>query len=37
LATDELCEITGQSPEDATELIMKARAHWFSGDETAAH
>ena len=37
LATDELCEITGQSPEDATALIMKARAHWFSGDETAAH
>ena len=37
LATDELCEMTGQTPEDATALIMKARAHWFSGDETTAH
>ena len=37
LATDELCEMTGQTPEEATDLIMKARAHWFSGDETAAH
>jgi transcription termination/antitermination protein NusA len=35
LATDELTEITGQSPEDATALIMKARAHWFNGDESA--
>jgi N utilization substance protein A len=34
LATDELTDITGQTPEDATALIMKARAHWFSGDET---
>ena len=34
LATDELCEITGQTPEDATALIMQARAHWFqSADE----
>lgn len=33
LATDELTEITGQSPEDATALIMLARAHWFAGDE----
>jgi N utilization substance protein A len=37
LATDELCEMTGQTPEDATALIMKARAHWFSGNETTAH
>jgi len=37
LATDELCEMTGQTPEHATALIMKARAHWFSGDETTAH
>lgn len=35
LATDELTEITGQSPEEATALIMKARAHWFDGDEPA--
>ncbi len=32
LATDELCEITGQTPAEATALIMKAREHWFSGD-----
>lgn len=36
LATDELTEITGQSPEEATALIMKARAHWFAGDESAS-
>jgi len=36
LATDELTEITGQSPEDATRLIMLARAHWFAGDEAQA-
>src|SRR5574343_2099882 len=36
LATDELTDITGQTPEDATALIMKARAHWFSGDTTPA-
>jgi len=36
LATDELTEITGQSPEDATRLIMLARAHWFTGDEAQA-
>lgn len=34
LATDELTEITGQSEGEATELIMQARAHWFTGDET---
>ncbi|MDO9203272.1 MAG: transcription termination factor NusA [Hydrogenophaga sp.] len=33
LATDELTEMTGQTPEDATALIMLARAHWFTGDE----
>jgi len=36
LAVDELVEITGQSREDATALIMKAREHWFSGDESSA-
>jgi N utilization substance protein A len=35
LATDELCEITSQSVEDATEMIMKARAHWFADDDAA--
>ena len=29
LATDELTDITGQPPEEATALIMTARAHWF--------
>jgi N utilization substance protein A len=33
LATAELTEMTGQTPEDATALIMLARAHWFAGDE----
>ncbi|MDR3371746.1 transcription termination factor NusA [Rhodoferax sp.] len=32
LAVDELTDITGQSAEDATSMIMKARAHWFTGD-----
>ncbi|MCB2016248.1 MAG: transcription termination/antitermination protein NusA [Hydrogenophaga sp.] len=36
LATDELTELTGQSPEEATALIMLARAHWFAGEETPA-
>ena len=36
LATDELTDITGQSEEEATALIMKARAHWFTGDESAS-
>lgn len=31
LAVDELIEITGQSEDEATALIMKAREHWFSG------
>jgi transcription termination/antitermination protein NusA len=32
LATDELTEITGQSPEESTALIMRARAHWFASE-----
>jgi N utilization substance protein A len=35
LATDELCEITGQPVAEATEMIMKARAHWFTDDAAA--
>lgn len=34
LATDELSEITGQSPEEATALIMLARAHWFASEDS---
>lgn len=30
LAIDELTEITQQSPEQARELILQARAHWFT-------
>ncbi|HMN20681.1 MAG TPA: transcription termination factor NusA [Ottowia sp.] len=33
LAIDELTEITGQSDEDASALILKAREHWFAGQE----
>jgi N utilization substance protein A len=36
LATDELTAITGQSAEEATALIMKAREHWFAGDSAEA-
>ena len=36
LATDELSAMTGQTPEDATALIMRARAHWFNGEESPA-
>ncbi len=32
LAVDELTEITGQSADEATTLIMKAREHWFTND-----
>ncbi len=32
LAVDELTEITGQSADEATTLIMKAREHWFAND-----
>ena len=35
LATDELTEITGQSIDEATALIMKAREHWFTDDAAA--
>ncbi|MGJ7510175.1 transcription termination factor NusA [Variovorax sp. GT1P44] len=33
LAVDELTEITGQSADDAKNLILKAREHWFAGQE----
>jgi transcription termination/antitermination protein NusA len=36
LAGDELTEITGQTAEEATAMIMKARAHWFTNDEAQA-
>ena len=36
LATDELTDITGQSNDDATALIMTARAHWFLEEATTA-
>jgi len=36
LATDELVEITGQSQEEATTFIMKAREHWFTDDQAGA-
>ena len=33
LAVDELTELTGQSADDARAMIMKAREHWFAGQE----
>jgi len=36
LAVDELTEMTGQTPEEAKALIMKAREHWFSTGAAAA-
>ena len=36
LATDELTDITGQSSDEATALIMTARAHWFTDEASAA-
>ncbi len=33
LAVDELTDITGQEAEDAKTLILKAREHWFVGQE----
>jgi N utilization substance protein A len=33
LAIDELTELTGQPEDDAKALIMKAREHWFAGQE----
>ncbi len=32
LATDELAEITGLDEEQASDMIMRARAHWFEDD-----
>ncbi|NLC37318.1 MAG: transcription termination/antitermination protein NusA [Alcaligenaceae bacterium] len=32
LATDELSEITGLNEEEASDFIMKARAHWFDDE-----
>lgn len=34
LATDELTAITGQTAQEATDLIIRARAHWFVSDQT---
>ncbi len=34
LATDELVEITGLEEQRASDLIMAARAHWFTPNET---
>ncbi len=36
LAVDELTDITGQSADEAKALIMKAREHWFTGDDATA-
>ena len=36
LAADELAEMVGIDEDEAKELIMRARAHWFEGDESAA-
>nr|HMN57489.1 helix-hairpin-helix domain-containing protein [Ottowia sp.] len=33
LAVDELTAITGQSEDEARALILKAREHWFAGQE----
>jgi N utilization substance protein A len=33
LAIDELTAITGQSEDEAKALILKAREHWFTGQE----
>ncbi|MGB6103991.1 MAG: transcription termination factor NusA [Pusillimonas sp.] len=32
LATDELSEISGLSEDDASQMIMRARAHWFDDE-----
>jgi len=34
-ALDELTELTGQSPDEAKALIMKAREHWFTTSTAA--
>jgi N utilization substance protein A len=36
LAVDELTDITGQSADEATTVIMKAREHWFTATATAS-
>ena len=33
LGVDELTDITGQSADEAKGLILKAREHWFVGQE----
>ncbi|MGO4395420.1 transcription termination factor NusA [Variovorax sp. M-6] len=33
LAVDELTDITGQTADEAKNLILKAREHWFAGQE----
>lgn len=33
LATDELSDMTGLTSEEASDMIMRARAHWFEDDE----
>ncbi|WP_313297137.1 transcription termination factor NusA [Diaphorobacter sp.] len=33
LAIDELTDVTGQTADEAKALIMKAREHWFTGQE----
>jgi N utilization substance protein A len=33
LAVDELVDITGQTQDEAKVLILKAREHWFAGQE----
>ena len=33
LAIDELTDLTGQNADEARALIMKAREHWFAGQE----
>ena len=33
LGVDELTDLTGQSEDDAKALIMKAREHWFAGQQ----
>jgi len=33
LGVDELTDITGQSADEAKSLILKAREHWFAGQE----
>jgi N utilization substance protein A len=32
LSTDELSEITGLTQDDASQMIMRARAHWFDDE-----